>query len=148
LSASPRALLVFLFLAGITTLAPRAHADFYIIVAADNHQKDLTQGEAINLFMGRTRAFTNGHFAQVFDLPRDNPNRLGFYRALTGMSLAQVNSYWARLMFAGQSMPPQALPDEAAMIDLVKHNQNGIGWISVAPTDKGLRALLILKDAP
>jgi hypothetical protein len=138
---------LFLLLAfGPVAFARSARADFYVIVQAENPQAALTLNEAVNLFMGRTRAFANGRFALVFDLARGNSGRTEFYRALTGMSLAQVNSYWARLMFAGQNLPPQPVPDESAMIDIVKRSPGGIGWISRAPTDKGVRALLVLKE--
>ena len=140
-------LLKSVLLALALAAAPLAHADFYLIVQAANPQRALTQKEAVDLFMGRSRTFTNGNLALVFDLPRDNPQRAAFYLALTGMSPTQVNSYWSRLMFSGQSMPPQALPDEAAMIDIVKRNPSAIGWLSKEPTDKLLRIALVLKES-
>jgi hypothetical protein len=126
--------------------APLARADFYIVVQASNPQPALSQKQVIDLFMGRSRAFGNGDFALIFDLPRDSPTRVAFYRSLTGMTLAQVNSYWSRLMFSGQSMPPQSLPDEATMIAIVKRNPNAVGWLSHEPTDKQLRTLLVIKE--
>jgi hypothetical protein len=143
-----RLALHLVLISALAAFAPRARADFYIVVQANNAQSALTRQDALNLFMGRSRAFSNGKFALIFDLPRDSPKRAPFYRALTGMSLAQVNSYWSRLMFSGQSLPPQPLPDEATMIDIVKHNPNAIGWLTSAPTDKGLRTLLVLKEDP
>lgn len=128
-------------------LVAPAWADFYVVVQSAHPQKSLTQQEAVALFMGRSRQFANGELAIVFDLAREAPGRAAFYLALTGMTPAQVNSYWARLMFAGQSMPPQALPDEQAMTNLVKRNPNAIGWLSKEPADKGLRTLLVLKEA-
>lgn len=125
-----------------------ACADFYVVVQSGNAQKSLTEKEAVELFMGRSREFANGDFALVFDLPRDSPQRAAFYKALTGMSAAQVNSYWSRLMFSGQSMPPQALPDEQAMVSIVKRNPSAIGWLAKEPNDKGLRVLLVLKEVP
>lgn len=127
-------------------LAPLAHADFYLIVQAANPQRALTQREAVDLFMGRNRAFHNGNVAQVYDLPRDSTERANFYQLLTGMGPAQINSYWARLMFSGQTMPPYAVENEAAMIAVVKSNANAIGWVQKEPNDKGLRVLLILKE--
>jgi hypothetical protein len=143
-----RTLLHILVMAIAVALAPRAHADFYIVVQAGNPQRAMTQKEAVDLFMGRRRAFDNGDFALIFDLPRDSPKRVAFYRSLTGMSLAQVNSYWSRLMFSGQSMPPQSLPDEATMISIVKRNPNAVGWLSSEPTDKQLRTLVVIKETP
>lgn len=125
-----------------------AHANFYVVVQTGNPQPALTQKQAVDLFMGRNRAFANGDVAQVFDLPRDNPLHGAFYQALTGMSPAQVNSYWSRLMFSGQSLPPKALADEAAMVDMVRRNPKALGWLSKEPTDKALRVLLELKDPP
>ena len=125
-----------------------AHADFYLVVNTANPQPALTNKEAVDLYMGRRRAFTNGDFALLFDLPRDSQRRAAFYQALTGLGPAEVNSYWSRLMFSGQSMPPQPLPDEAAMIDIVRRNPSALGWVSKEPTDKQLRVLLVLKEAP
>ena len=127
--------------------SPLAQADFYLVVQAANPQPALTQREAVNLFMGRTRAFQNGDIAQVYDLPRDSAARAEFYQRLTGMGPAQVNSYWARLMFSGQTMPPQSVPDEAAMIDTVKRSPGAIGWVRKEPADKQLRVLLVIKEA-
>jgi hypothetical protein len=124
-----------------------AQADFYLVVQAGNPQPALTQKQALDLFMGRSRSFANGEFALVFDLPRDSPQRAAFYLALTGMGPAQVNSYWSRLMFSGQSMPPQPLPDEAAMVDIVKRNPSALGWLTREPTDRQLRTVLVLKEA-
>jgi hypothetical protein len=135
-----------MFAALLMAFAVDARADFYIVVQADNPQHALTQKQAVDLFMGRSRAFTNGDFALIFDLPHNSPKRATFYQLLTGMSLAQINSYWSRLMFSGQTMPPQALPDEATMIEVIKRNPNAVGWLSTEPTDKQLRTVLVLKE--
>jgi hypothetical protein len=142
-----RTLLTHLLLATASAAAAApARADFYIVASVGNPQSALTQKEAVDLFMGRNRAFATGDFATMVDLPRDHPSRTAFYRALTGMNAAQVNSYWARLMFSGQNMPPQALPDEAAVIDALKRNPHTLGWLSKEPADKQLRTLLVLKQ--
>jgi ABC-type phosphate transport system substrate-binding protein len=135
-------------LGGLAALAlsAAARADVFVIAHTDNPQKALTEKEAVDLFMGRRRAFTNGDFALVFDLPREHPVRAAFYRSLTGMTPAQINSYWSRLMFTGQTMPPQALPDERAVIELVKRNPSALGYVGAEPADKSVRVVLVLKD--
>ena len=135
-----------LMAAAAAVAAPSAVADFYIVTQAGSAQPALTQKQAVDLFMGRNRAFPNGDFARTLDLPRDHPQRAAFYQALTGLNAAQVNSYWSRLMFSGQNMPPQEMPDEAAVIDAVKRNLNALGWLSKEPADKQLRTLLVIKE--
>ncbi|MDO9236403.1 MAG: hypothetical protein Q7U28_10290 [Aquabacterium sp.] len=127
-------------------MAFAAKADIYVIVNAANPIQSLSTKEAIDLFMGRTRFYASGDHVFTCDLPRDNVTRAHFYRALTGQSQAQVNSYWARLMFTGQVMPPQSFATEQAIIDVVKHNTGAIGYLSYDPQDKNLRVVLIARD--
>ena len=129
-------------------LAPLARADFYLIVPSTNPQPSLSHKEAVDLFMGRNRAFQNGDLAQTYDWPRDSVERAEFYRNLTGMAPAQINSYWARLMFSGQTLPPQSVADEAAMIDTVKRKPGALGWVRKEPVDKQLRVLLVIREVP
>jgi len=128
--------------------AMSAKADLYVVVNAANPVKALTQKEVVDIFMGRTRAFAGGDFAQALDLPRDSATRAAFYTALTGMSPAQVNSYWSRLMFSGRTMPPQQLSGEPAMQEQVRRSSNAIGYLSADPADKNLHVVLVLKEPP
>jgi len=140
-----RLLLLSALLPALLCVSP-ARADIFLVVQAANPIKSLTQKEAVDLYTGRSRAFSNGEFALMFDLPRDSPQRAAFYQALTGMSPAQINSYWSRLMFSGQTMPPQTLPNEQAMIAIVSRNPSALGYLSQEPVDKGLRTVLVLKE--
>jgi len=137
-----------LMISALLAFAPGARADFYIVVGESSSQPSLTRTEALHLFMGRKRTLANGEVAQIFDMPADKSRRAGFYRALSGMSLAQITSYWARLMFSGQNLPPQSLRDEAAMIETLRRNPNAVGWLGSEPTAKGLRTVLVLPEAP
>jgi hypothetical protein len=143
---SSRLLVRTLLVAALGSALP-ALADIYVVVPSASGVKAMSQKEVQALYMGRTRAFPDGGFALPFDLPRDDPARAAFYRALTGMSAAEVNSYWARLMFSGQTMPPQPLPTEAAMVEVVSRNPSAIGYLPQAPADAALRVVLVLKEA-
>lgn len=95
--------------------AAPAQADLYVVVHAANPVRAFTQKELVDLYMGRSRVFAHGEPALPFDLARDSLLRERFYRGLTGLPLAQVNSYWSRLMFTGQTLPPATLSTEAEM---------------------------------
>ena len=131
----------------LSAFALPARADVFVVVPLSSTVKAMSQKELVDLYMGRSRAFPDGTFALPFDLPRDHPGRAAFYQALTGMGPAQINSYWSRLMFSGQTMPPQPLPGEAEMADLVRRNPSAIGYLSQEPApDRGLRVVLVLKS--
>jgi hypothetical protein len=130
----------------VLLLSPFARADYYIVVNDANPQTSLTRREALHLFMGRTRSFPDGSIAQTYDIQQKADSRAGFYRALSGLSIAQVTSYWARLTFSGQSLPPRTVTDSAAMLENVRKNRNAIGWLDAVPVEKNVRVVLILKQ--
>ena len=132
----------------LAVFALSARADVFVVVPTSSSVHTMSQKELVDLYMGRSRAFPDGTFALPFDLPRDHPGRAEFYRALTGMDMAQINSYWSRLMFSGQTLPPQPLPGEQAMLDLVRRNPSAVGYALQEPAaDRGLRVVLVLKVA-
>lgn len=133
--------------AAVLALAPlRAHADIFVIVSADSPVRSITMAEAHDLSMGGSRHHPSGDFAMPFDQARNSPTRAVFYRLLTGLDMAQVNAHWARLMFSGQAMPPQPLPSEAAVIDVVRRHPGAIGYLERDLVDKALRVVLVLKE--
>jgi hypothetical protein len=142
---SPRAILAVLAALATLGAARSAHADYYVVVSERAHFATLTRQEVLHLFMGRTRTFPDGTLAVALDLS-DDGLRGGFYRLLSGMTLPQVNSYWARLMFSGRNLPPQRLDSPDKMIDRVRNNPAAIGWLAEAPRQKGLRTVLVLKE--
>ena len=141
-----RRFLRWLLAAAWALAAPVAQADFYIVAQAGSPQAAMTQKQAIDLFMGRNRALSNGDFALMLDLPRDHPRWASFYQALTGLNAAQVNSYWSRLLFSGQNMPPRALADEAMVLDTLRRTPNAVGWVTKEPADKQFRTLLVIRE--
>ena len=148
LSPAMRATFQYLLLAATLAFAGHAQADFYLVVQANNPQRALTQKEAVDLFMGRSRQFAGGLNAQPLDHARNSAARAHFYRLLTGMDMPQVNSYWARLTFSGQTQPPRPMDSEAAMVDALKRAPGAIGYLTQRPADPSLQVVLVLKDAP
>jgi hypothetical protein len=128
------------------TLAWPARADLYVVVHESNPVRTLTRKQVLDLYMGHSRSFANGDYALAFDLPRDHALRTSFYAALAGMTPAQLNTYWSRLMFSGKTMPPQPLPSETTMLDVVKRNPDAIGYLGQEPGDPGVRVVLVLKE--
>jgi hypothetical protein len=137
-----------IFLATLAlAFACRAEADYYVVVNERNPTTSLTQQQALQVFMGRSRFFPGGKPAVPCEVGSDQL-REGFYQALSGLSLPQVTSYWARLMFSGRNLPPQRLDDEDAVAEKVAGDPAAIGWLTRPPTRKGLRTVLVLKGTP
>ncbi|MBK7655796.1 MAG: hypothetical protein IPJ18_12625 [Betaproteobacteria bacterium] len=123
-----------------------ANADVYVIAGTQSPWSGLTQKDLLALYMGRSRSLDPGGFASVLDLPRSHPTRDEFYTALTGMSPAQVSSYWSRLIFAGKPLPPPTLPTEQLILEQVQRNPKAIGYQSKPPSDPSVKTLLVFKS--
>jgi len=121
-------------------------ADIAVIVNAGNPVKSMSAEEVAALYLARTRTFPSGEYALVFDHPRDHQLRQRFFKAVASMGISQVNTYWSRLMFSGQEIPPQSLPNEQAVIDVVRRNPGAIGYVGFVPRDPGVKTVLHFKD--
>ncbi|MEH3086445.1 MAG: hypothetical protein PGN26_07890 [Xylophilus ampelinus] len=132
-------------LAILCALGPAAASDgLYVVVSAENPLRTLERSDLVAIYTGRTRAFPNGETARPLDQKRNGAARAEFYRALTGMDLARINSYWARLHFTGQVQPPQTVEDDAAVMRRVRDDPSAIGYLTRAPQDSALRVVLRL----
>lgn len=123
-------------------LAPTASADLAVIANRKNELAPLATEEVQDVFLGRTRTFPNHRFALPFD--QSSPLRGEFYQKLTGRLLPQIDAYWARIVFSGQGSPPPKLPDDAAVLQMVRENEDAIGYIDKINVDNTIRVLLIL----
>lgn len=128
--------------------AADAGGDIVVAVGAGSVLQTLSRSQAVAYFTGRLRALPSGETAQPLDLPASHPARERFYRLLTGLGPAQMNSYWSRLAFSGQMQPPQVADNEAALIRLLRENPRALGYLARPPDDERLRVLITLRDAP
>lgn len=122
---------------------PVSGADVAIVVNPDNDIIRLSRSEAINIFMGRYRKLPNGTTALPLDLV---PLRARFYQALVGKDLAEINSYWARLIFSGQASPPQQIRSSIDVVEIIEHNLGAIGYMDSAQVADNMRVILELSE--
>lgn len=117
-----------------------------IVVNAKTTTAALTARDVSDLYLGRTRNLPNGQSIVAVDHPSASASRARFYKALTGKAITDINAYWARLLFTGQSSPPQPLSDSNAVIESIKANPGLIGYVEQSqlpnPEAMGLKVLL------
>lgn len=107
--------------------------DIVVIGNIDNELNELTKRQVIAIFMGRTRSFSNGVRARPLD---EESLRNAFYEQLTHRSIKQIDAYWARLTFSGQTSPPPVREGQQDIIDEVKKSKGKIAYISQAELDE------------
>ena len=103
----------------------------------------LTRDQVIDIYMGRLRQLPSGAAAQPIDLA-DTVERRLFYQRLIHWTLAEVGSYWARLVFSGQANPPYQAPDARKAVELVAQNPDAIAYVDRSAVTKQVRVVLDL----
>lgn len=114
----------------LAMLALNAQAAIVVIVNKDNPMDNFSRRDLVDLYMGRNLYFPDGALAIRLDLPPASAIRESFYQQLVGKSVAEVNAYWARLLFTGRASPPQAMESSIKVIEAVNKNRNAIGYIN------------------
>lgn len=120
--------------------AVRADNDLVVVVAASSRVEHLSRTEVTHIFLGRFKKLPDGTKALPIDV---KPWRAAFYETLVGKSEAEINAYWARLTFSGQTVPPrQESPADA--LQLVATVPGAITYVERRDVDKRVRVVLEL----
>lgn len=134
-------------LAVLLGLSHLLQADVLVIVNSANPIDHLERKQVVDLFMGRVSAFPTGAPAQTLDLQTGSPGRALFYKSLTGKSEAQVDAYWATLVFAGRMSPPKQLTNDNALIAAVTENVAAIAYVSPRELPASVKVVMELKSS-
>ena len=123
----------------LTTL--NTSAGIVVIVNKDNPIVELSKREIIDLYMGRNLYFSDGKLALRLDQPPTSAEREQFYQQLVKKSVAQVNAYWAKLLFTGRASPPMLMDNADQLLDTVRNNRSAIGYIDEAKLDETVKVV-------
>jgi ABC-type phosphate transport system substrate-binding protein len=113
-----------------------------VIVNPSSGIDRLTRDEVIDIFLGRYRKLPSGAVALPIDVSEAQAERAHFYEALVHKSPAEMSSYWARLVFSGQTSPPFQVPDVKTVLQLVESNPNAIAYVNRASVTSKVKVVL------
>lgn len=124
-----------------------AHAEDMVVIAHPKSGIDkLSRTEVINIFLGRFRQLPSGISAQPVDLPQAYPEKARFYRVLVNKDLAEINSYWSRLVFSGRTAPPMEARSQEDLINIISRTPGAIGYIARSKLDARVKLVYELGD--
>ena len=135
-------LMVLLLMAG----SGAAHAELVVVVNPKSGVDKLSRDEVTNIFLGRFRQLPGGMAAQPIDLPTAQGEKASFYRLLVNKELAEINAYWARLVFSGRTSPPRLGGGNEDVLRYVAATPGGIGYLDRSKTDSRVRIVLELNE--
>ena len=112
-----------------------------VVIGNKSNLLSFDSNQLQDIFLGRTHSLSNGRAV----VPLDHATlRTEFYQRLTSRPIEQINAYWARILFTGQTSPPVVLPNDQAVLLEVSKNKDAIGYIDKQHLNNSVRALYIL----
>lgn len=133
-----RALTLLLLLACALAGAAAHAADRLVVITHPASQvESMSRAQLVNVFMGRYKKLPSGVRAVVLD---NVARKEQFYARLLNKTLAEINAYWARLTFSGQTDPPRLL-DEAQVIEIVASTPGAVGYVDKQLVDDRVRVV-------
>ena len=142
-----RGILLTLFLAALLVdfCGASEPTSLVVIVNPQSGVDKLTKEEVIDIFLGRYRKLPSGRVALPIDVAEKSAERTRFYQLLVKKSPAEMSSYWARLVFSGQTSPPFQVPDAKAALELVQSSPNAIAYVDRAAVTPDVKVVLEIK---
>lgn len=118
-----------------------ANADVLVVVNKDNDIDSFSKRQLVDIYMGKNLYLPDGSLAIRLDQAPDSETREVFYRQLLGKSVAEVNAYWARLLFTGRASPPHVLSSSKEILAVVRKNKNAIGYVNESDVDDSVKVV-------
>lgn len=135
---------VMALVASAPTVLIGRESEFQIVVHPSHGGEAIDIDALSKIFLKKgVKARPDGVVMQPIDQAIDLPIRQAFTRAVHGRSVDSVRSFWQRRIFSGRGTPPPTARTDAEVIDFVRGNIGGIGYVSVRADIKDAKVVLL-----
>lgn len=121
-------------------------AKVVVLVNPKNPIDKLSRAQVVDIYMGRFNNFPDGQPVSPLDQSPDSADRASFYQVRVGKTIAQVNAYWARLLFTGRVTPHRVLSDSVAVLNTVHLNKDSLAYVDSQVLDGKVKVVYRLKQ--
>lgn len=125
---------------------PAVAADWVLVANPKSGIVHLSQDEVTNIYLGRYRRLASGMTAEPIDQPVDSLLKALFYRQLVDKNLAEINAYWARLVFSGKTRPPRVLANEEEALKFVSRNVDALAYVDRSKVDARVTVVFTIPE--
>ncbi len=134
-----------LFLSWVSLLlfSCSAEADIAVVAHVDNPVNSISLSTLRKLYLGKISQLLGGSEKVVLlDVEPANQLFAQFYESALGYDKARVLRLRAQYLFSGKGALPRQMKDQQAVMDFLKNNLHGVGYIDAERVSDGLKVLL------
>ncbi len=122
---------------------PPTPTGFKVVVHPSNPFGSLSRSQISNFLLKKKSRWKNGWQVDPVDLDSRSSVRAEMSQFIHERSVASIKNYWQRQIFSGHNTPPPELDTDQAVVDFVKSNRGGIGYVSVDFATSGVKVITI-----
>jgi ABC-type phosphate transport system substrate-binding protein len=108
--------------------------DYRVVVNAANPVSALSKSELSRIFLKRQASWKHGGSIAPVDLDRTSRARSSFTKVVHGRNVSAIGTYWQQQIFAGKDVPPPEKQNDQEVLEFVRSNPKGIGYVSANTT--------------
>jgi ABC-type phosphate transport system substrate-binding protein len=118
-----------------------ATAAVVAVVSSRSPITALSDSQLAEIFLGKVSRAPNGMRIVPIDQAEDSAEREQFYARIAGRSVAQMKSYWSKIIFTGRGQPPQEIRNVADLRRRIADDPSTIGYIEESQVDDSVRVV-------
>ncbi|MDK9701140.1 MAG: substrate-binding domain-containing protein [bacterium] len=126
-----------------TALTVVAFGQTVLIVNTANNVTSMSRTEVSNFYLGKTTKWSNGEKAIPVDQKKVNSAGKAFLANIVKMSESEFKKEWMSKMLSGEAEPLLLKANDEEVIEFVKANKGGIGYVSASSVEAGVKFVAI-----
>ncbi len=137
------AILLAMLTAGL--LCAENEDSFQVIVHVDNPTPSMSRAEVSRLLLKKVSRWSFGTkpSAHPVDQAQGTAIREAFSLKIHKRKSSAVRSYWQQRIFSGRGVPPPEASSDAEVVEFVRDDLGGIGYVSKAAVLEGVKTLKV-----
>lgn len=117
-----------------------ASAEVAIIVHPSN-SATIEKADIERMFMGKIKSFSSGSEVIPANAGPAAPSRAEFEDKVIGRTSAQINAYWAKIVFTGKGSKPKELDSDAAILSFVASTPGAIAYVDAGAVNDSVKVV-------
>jgi len=115
-----------------------------VVVSKNFDVADLSKFQVKRIFLSITNK-VDSNKVKVYEI-KNTSYKKEFYQNVSGKSLGQLRSYWARLIFTGKAQAPKQLQDVKELIAKMQEDNRVISYVLSSQITSDMRVLYTMED--
>lgn len=120
-----------------------SYSEIVVIVNTKNPIAAMSKSDLNRIFLGKSSTFDNGSPAVAINQHFSSETRTIFDKQYLRKTPQQSKAFWSKQLFTGEGKPPQEVPGDLDVLQMIAKEHNMIGYIDSSAVNKAVKVIKI-----